>query len=88
MYIVFHLPKGAGGQTAGYALSLIKEEVAQWAQRYDIRYTEKTIKYDHRVAFDHDETYSFFTLTWNPEFKDKYPSWLEYELVNVAGERY
>ena len=53
MYIVFHLPKGAGGQTAGYALSLIKEEVARWAQRYDIRYTEKTIKYDHRVAFDH-----------------------------------
>ena len=65
MYIVFHLPKGAGGQTAGYALSLIKEEVAQWAQRYDIRYTEKTIKYDHRVAFDHDETYSFWAMTWN-----------------------
>lgn len=88
MYIRFRLPQGASGQTANYALSVVKKEVEKWAQRYDIKYTQKTIKYEHRVAFDKDETYTFFTMTWDPESKNIHPSWLAYELVNVHGERY
>jgi hypothetical protein len=84
MYIEFRLPQGAG---AGYALSTIKQEVEKWAERYQIKYTEKTIKYTHRVAFDQDEYYSLFSMTWSPS--NKYPpDWLEFSMVNIGNERY
>ena len=84
MYIVFHLPRGAGGQSANHALYEIKQEVQRWAEQYGIRYTQKTIKYDHRVAFDKDDYYTLFAMTWNPPKR----FWFDYEIVNVAGERY
>jgi PhoPQ-activated pathogenicity-related protein len=85
MYIEFRLPQGAG---AGYALSIIKQEVEKWAERYQVKYTEKTIKYTHRVAFDQDEYYSLFSMTWNPENINKYPSWLSFSIMNIGIERY
>ncbi len=88
MYIRFRLPPGSGQFHAGYALNIIKQAVEDWASRHDIKYTQKTIKLEHRVAFDHDETYTLFAMTWNPEHKGRFPSWLEYEMVNVAGEKY
>lgn len=84
MYIRFRLPQGAGGLTASVILPQIKREVESWAQQYGIRYTQKTIKYEHRVAFDHDETYTLWAMTWNPRAERRF----EYELVNVAGEKY
>jgi len=65
----------------------IKQEVKSWAERYGIRYTYKTIKYHHRVGFDHDEHFSLFAMTWNPEKLELRP-WLQYQLVNVVGEKY
>jgi len=85
MYIEFRLPQGAG---AGYALDFIKQEVEKWAERYQIKYTEKTIKYTHRVAFDQDEYYSLFSMTWNPENINKYPDWLSFSIMNIGNERY
>lgn len=85
MYIEFRLPQGAG---SGYALSIIKQEVEKWAERYQIKYTEKTIKYTHRVAFDQDEYYSLFSMTWNPENINKYSSWLSFSIMNIGNERY
>jgi len=85
MYIEFRLPQGAG---AGYALSTIKQEVEKWAERYQIKYTEKTIKFTHRVAFDQDEYYSLFSMTWNPENINKYSGWLSFSIMNIGNERY
>jgi len=85
MYIEFCLPQGTG---AGYALSIIKQEVEKWAERYQVKYTEKTIKYTHRVAFDQDEYYSLFSMTWNPENINKYPDWLSFSIMNIGNERY
>jgi hypothetical protein len=85
MYIEFRLPQGTG---AGYALSIIKQEVEKWAERYQVKYTEKTIKYTHRVAFDQDEYYSLFSMTWNPKNINKYPDWLSFSIMNIGNERY
>jgi hypothetical protein len=65
----------------------IKQEVKNWAERYGIRYTYKTIKYHHRVGFDHNEHFSLFAMTWNPKELELRP-WLKYQLVNVVGEKY
>ena len=44
---------------------VIKQLIADWADQYQIKYTEKTIKYTYRVAFDDDRHYSLFSLTWS-----------------------
>jgi hypothetical protein len=67
VYIEFTLPQGAGGMTASHALSIVRKQLAVWAEKYNIPYKQKTIKYTHRVTFDNDEFYTFFTLTWNPQ---------------------
>ena len=65
----------------------IKKEVKAWAEKYGVRYTYKTIKYHHRVGFDHDEHFSLFAMTWNPEDFDQRP-WLKYQIIDIANERY
>ena len=47
-------------------LYAIRDSLLAWSVKHDIPYTQKTIKHTHRVAFDNDEFYTFFTLTWNP----------------------
>ena len=50
--------------------SAIEASILLWAHKYEIPssdYSQKTIKYTHRVTFDNDEFYTFFTLTWNPQ---------------------
>jgi hypothetical protein len=65
----------------------IKQEIKNWADRYGVRYTHKTIKYHHRVGFDRDEHFTLFGMTWNPENMDKRP-WLKHTLINIENERY
>lgn len=67
MYIEFTLLKGSAGQAAAYSLVLIRKALVEWGQKYNIPYTEKTVKYSHRVCFDDPKHYSFFSMTWNPE---------------------
>ena len=67
MYIEFDL---AGIETSGELL-LLRRELLDWAKKYDIKYREKTIKFQHRITFDQDKTYSFWAITWNPHYKFK-----------------
>ena len=69
MYIEFQLPNGSAGQAAAHSLTIIRRALAAWSQKYNIQYTEKTIKYTHRVCFEDDNQYSFFAMTWNPDRK-------------------
>ena len=65
----------------------ITREVEEWAKRYQVRYTYKTIKGYLRVGFDNEKNFTLFKLTWNPQDLDKRP-WLEYELIDIRNERY
>ena len=67
MYIEFSLPKGAGGQAALNASTIITHELHKWSDQYNVPYNVKHIKYFKRITFDNDAHYSLFAMTWNPE---------------------
>lgn len=71
MFIEFELPHD---ESYGYVLRLLRFDIAEWATRYNILYTQKTIKYTHRLAFDEDRFYTVFATTWNNE--------MEYRLID------
>jgi hypothetical protein len=71
MFIEFKLPRD---KSYGHTLGIIKLSINDWSARYDIPYTQKTIKYTHRLAFDQDRHYTFFATTWTPN--------LEYQLID------
>jgi len=71
MYVAFKLPQD---ESYGYVLNLVRLDIVDWATRYNIPYTQKTIKYAHRLAFDDDKHYTFFATTWTPN--------LEYRLID------
>ena len=62
MYVEFKLPRE--NYKAGPALLMIRHHIVEWANKYQINYTEKTVKYTHRLCFDSDEFYDFFALTF------------------------
>ena len=66
MFIEFRLPSGAGGMAAGMFLGAIKRAVKQWSEKYNIAFTDKTVRYTYRVCFEHDKYYSFFATTFVP----------------------
>jgi len=67
MYIEFSLPNGSAGQAAAHSLIIIRKALVEWSTKYGILYSEKTIKYSHRVCFDDDAHYSLFAMTWNQD---------------------
>jgi hypothetical protein len=81
MYIEFFLPQGAGGTAASYIYQLLKKEVEDWSAKYNIRYTEKVIKYTYRVSFDDDQSYTYFQLTW-PE-----NNWQQYRIIEDLNNK-
>lgn len=85
MLIEFQLPSGAGGMAAAHALGIIKQELRAWSKKYNISYTEKTVKYTHRVCFDNDAVYSFFAVTWQP--KGQKASWFQFKLIPDRNNR-
>ena len=85
MYIEFQLPTGAGGQSANYALGLVRNKLSAWAEKYSIEYRQKIFKYTLRVTFDSDESYTLFALTWVPD--PKHPSWTTYRLVTDLNNK-
>lgn len=85
MLIEFQLPMGAGGMAAAHALGIIRQELRAWSKKYQISYTEKTVRYTHRVCFDQDEHYSFFALTWHP--KGQPTTWLKFQLISDRNNR-
>jgi hypothetical protein len=85
MYIEFQLPRGAGGQTASYALSIVQKKLILWAAKYSVEYRTKIFKYTLRVTFDSDESYTLFALTWTTD--PKHPSWTSYRLVTDLNNK-
>jgi hypothetical protein len=82
MYIEFALPtKDQDNQYTAYALSVIREEIHDWLQKYPVESTQKTIKYKHRLAFVNEQNYSLFALTWNPKSWNQQFSWIQYRFV-------
>lgn len=85
MLIEFQLPTGGGGMATAHALGLIKQELRAWSKLYNIEYTEKTVRYTHRVCFDNDATYSFFAVTWRPKGQPVY--WLNFKIITDRNNR-
>jgi hypothetical protein len=60
----------------------IRDEVALWATRYGVPesdYSQKTIKYTHRLGFNKEKHFSLFSMTW-----DKF----DYQIVRIENEKY
>jgi hypothetical protein len=36
-----------------------------WSDRYNTPYNTKTVRNIKRITFDSDETYTFFSMTWD-----------------------
>jgi hypothetical protein len=67
MYIEFALPtRDQHMRSVAIALNIIETELKAWSEKYGIPYTSKTVKLFHRVCFESDNLYTFFTVTWNP----------------------
>jgi hypothetical protein len=78
MYIEFQLPQGISHTVA----NAIKAHVAIWADKYNIpssAYSQKTIKYTHRLGFNNEKYFSLFSMTWDS---------FDFRIVNIANERY
>ena len=69
MYIEFQLPNGSAGQAAAHALLCIRRDLVLWNKKYEIQYTEKTVKFTHRVCFNSPEEYTLFLTSWNPVYR-------------------
>jgi hypothetical protein len=86
MYIEFDLP--AGSATAG-AWGMINQWLDQaledWANRYEIEYRTKNVKYKKRVTFDDERCYEFFLLTWNPTNQQNF--WQSFRLVTDLNNK-
>ena len=76
MYIEFALPQD---ESYGFVLNLIRIDIVDWATRYNIPYTQKTVKYTHRLAFNDERHYSLFSMTWQG---------VDYRRVNVGVQKY
>ena len=63
MYIEFGL------QNQGYYhdRELIETSMKMWYKQYHIEYRTKPARLKLRVTFDHDESYTFWAMTWNPK---------------------
>jgi hypothetical protein len=78
VYIEFQLPPDLRNQVA----AAIRAEVAVWANRYgvpDSEYSQKTIKYTHRLGFNKEKHFSLFSMTWNM---------FDYQIVRIENEGY
>ena len=81
MYIQFNIPSDGGGMPAQYVNYWLKHNLKFWAERYNITYRTKDIKYTVRVTFDDDKLYDFFALTWNPKSDQMQSALTEYKLI-------
>jgi hypothetical protein len=64
MYIEFRLPSGGGGMAAQYCRYKINNAVREWAERFDIPYKTKTVKYTHRIILTCQEHYTLFGMSF------------------------
>ena len=77
MYIEFELPRD---ESYGLVLGLLKVDIVDWATRYNVPYSQKTIKYTHRLGFNNEEYFSLFSMTWTSK--------MPFKIVRIENERY
>lgn len=80
MYIEFKLPHTGGAYATAHAIQIA---IARWAKKYDVPqhdYSEKTIKYTHRLGFNNKQYFSLFPMTWTSK--------IPFQIVNIANEKY
>jgi hypothetical protein len=80
VYIEFSLEEGVGSLPAYRKLEIVKEEINNWAKKYDVYYTQKTVKYTHRLGFNNNKHFSLFLMTWKSD--------IPFKLVNIGNEKY
>lgn len=71
MYIEFPLPSGAGGLAAQHARHAINQCVHKWADKFNIPFKTKTVKYTHRIILTCAEHYTLFGMSFDPS-QEKY----------------
>jgi hypothetical protein len=79
MYIEFKLPHTGGAYATAHAIQIA---IARWAKKYDVPqhdYSEKTIKYTHRLGFNKEKYFSLFSLTWD---------YFVFKIIDVGNEKY
>ena len=78
MYVQFDLPPSL----AHVVLGAIKSSISLWAHKYNIPdsgYSQKTVKYTHRLGFNRDEYFSLFSMTYTD---------FNFRIVNIENEKY
>jgi hypothetical protein len=78
VYVEFDLPPSLRNAVA----EAVKASILLWADKYEIPatgYSQKTIKYTHRLGFNRKEYFSLFGMTYQD---------FNFRIVNIANERY
>lgn len=81
MYLEFRIQDNVPRMVIARAHAAIGTNLAEWAEKYNIRYRQKIHKYTLRVTFDEDESYTLFALTWVS------PKWTTYRLVSDLNNK-
>jgi hypothetical protein len=70
MYLVFELPKPGGDDyPSAHAVAFwLHREFDRWFERFELPYKTKFHKNNLRLIFTKDEEYTFFLLSWQPNF--------------------
>ena len=88
MYIEFSLPQsGKDNQYTYYALTIIREEIHSWLEKYPVSSKQKTIKNKHRLTFEDDRNYTLFVLTLNPKSWNQAHDWINFRVVSDLNNR-
>ena len=80
MYIEFQLRDSEKiPLTISIGLLCIRKDLIEWSQKYGISYTEKTVKYTHRVCLNTPEEYTFFLTSWQPTWS----SMITFKVIDI-----
>lgn len=60
-------------------LDLVKQQIANWAQRYQVHYSQKTIKNQHRLGLNREKDFTLFYMSWDG---------VPYQIVDNGNEKY
>lgn len=72
MYIVFDV-------RFQHELDTVKEQIAQWAEKYQVHYSQKTIKNQHRLGLNREKDFTLFYMSWDG---------VPYQIVDNGNEKY
>ena len=62
MFIEFDLSPPT--MLGGVMLEYLQDLIHKWSTEHQIPYTQKRVKYTHRLAFNQDDHYTVFAMTW------------------------